>query len=100
MGWLEPEDPAVAGGFANRPPVTTPGRGETQPAGHRRCRATGGASRTVSDVPGIVHGTETADRRAPAKGELVHVELAEKDCPGRAQAAHHLGILRRYTILE
>src|SRR2546429_3142763 len=100
MGWFDSDDAAVGRGLGDRPTGIRSGGGETQPPGPRRCRATGGASRTVSDVPGVVHGTETADRRAPAEGELVHVELAEKDRPGRAQAAHHLGILHRYSILE
>src|SRR5256885_17026530 len=91
---------AVGGGPADGPTGKGSGGVTTRPTDTRRCGATGGASGTVGDVPGIVHGAEVADRRPPAEGKLVHVELAEQDRPGRAETAHDLGILRRYSILE
>ena len=71
-----------------------------QPRRDRRARAARRPARDAIHVPRIAHGTGPGDRRRPAIGELVHVELAQDDCARRLEPRHHLGVLIRDAVRE
>jgi predicted ABC-type transport system involved in lysophospholipase L1 biosynthesis ATPase subunit len=95
---LETDDAAARRGVTNGRSGVRAERGGTQASRDGGARSTRRAARVVSEIPRIVHGPVMRNGRRAAVGELVHVQLAEKNRAGVAQLAHAFGIFRRHAI--
>ena len=93
IGRLHADNAAEAAGLTDRAAGIGAGRRHRQARGHRRCRASGGATGhqaripAILTLPGAFHRAVIAGHVGRAHGELVHVELAQHHRPVAPQIA-------------
>ena len=87
-------------GFADRPAGVRGGRDRRDARGHGGGRAARTSARHRALVPGVEHVAVGAVLVGRAHGELVAVQLAERDHAGGAQLLHHGRVERAHVALE
>ena len=92
---LEADQPGPGGGDGDRPRPVGAERGRDDTGGDGGSGTAAGTARRVVGVPGVAGGAVQGGLGEVPLADLGRVGLADRDCAGRAQAAHHLRVADR-----
>ena len=100
VGWLDAGDAGEGGRLANRAAGIGASGRRNQPRRHGGSRAARRSAGNAAFVPRVFYGFVSAVFIARAHGELVAIELAQRDHAGAGQVADDGGIKRAAVVLQ
>ncbi|MNN19211.1 hypothetical protein D3C81_1324440 [compost metagenome] len=100
VGWLKTHHAAIRRGLANRTAGIGTEREEGFACSNRCCRTAAGTARNAAYIPRVTYGMEAGILVGAAHGELVHIQLADRDRFRFLQLRDDRSVINRIIVFQ